>query len=162
MYLIGCYLKDREESGKKTGSSKLLLLILLTVAAIFGLTYLEKAVTGKEIFATTAYNYEHPLVIVEAVLVFLIFRNMNKGSSKVINKLPVASFPAYLIHINLLEYCGIAQFVQENPALLTAHILGCTIIMYLISFVLYLIYDLATKPLFAVIAKHWTKRTYSV
>ncbi|MBR5089249.1 MAG: acyltransferase [Ruminiclostridium sp.] len=162
VYLIGCYLKDREDKGKKTGSGKLLLWLLLTVAAIMGLTYLEKTITGRDIFATTAYNYEHPLVIIESVLVFLLFRNINMAGNSVINKLAVASFPAYLIHMNLLEYCGIDRFVQENPALLTAHILGCTIVMYLISFVLYLIYDLVTKPLFAVIAKHWKKRTYSV
>lgn len=162
VYLIGCYLKDREEKGKKTGTGKLAFLLLLTVAAIFGLTYLEKAITGRSIFETTAYNYEHPLVIIEAVLVFLIFRNINIGSNKVINKLAVASFPAYLIHMNLLEYCAIDHYVQENPALLTAHILGSTIVMYLISFVLFLIYDLVTKPLFVVIAKHWNKRTYSV
>lgn len=162
MYLIGCYLKDREESGKKTGTGKLVLWLMLTVTAIFGLTFLEKSITHRGIFATTAYNYENPLVILEAVLVFLIFRNINTGSNKVINKLAVASFPAYLIHMNLLEYCGIDRFVKENAALLTAHILGCTIIMYLISFVLCMIYDLATKPLFAVIAKHWKNRTYSV
>lgn len=162
VYLIGCYLKDCEEKGKKTGTGKLVLLLALTVAAIFGLTFLDKSITGRAIFDTTAYNYEHPLVIIEAVLVFLIFRNINIGSSKVINKLAVASFPAYLIHMNLLEYCGVEQFVQENAALLTAHILGCTIIMYLISFGIFLIYDLVTKPLFAVIAKHWKKRTYSV
>lgn len=162
VYLIGCYLKDREEKRKKTGTVKLALLFLLTVAAIFGLTYLEKSFTGRAIFDTTAYNYEHPLVIIEAVLVFLIFRNIKMGNSKVINKLAVASFPAYLIHMNLLEYCGIEQFVQESTALLTVHILGCTIIMYLISFALFLIYDIVTKPMFAAVAKHWKKRTYSV
>ena len=162
MYLLGCYLKDREEKGKKTGTGKLLLLLLLTAAAIFGITYLEKSITGRAIFDTTAYNYENPLVIIEAVLVFLIFRNIDIGSNKVINKLAVASFPAYLIHMNLLGYCGVDRFAQGNPALLTLHILGCAVILYLISFVIFIVYDLITKPLFSLIKKHWSRRMYSV
>ncbi len=162
MYLLGCYLRDREEKGKKTGTGKLTLLLILNVAAIFGWTYLEKIITGDVINNTAAWNYDNPLVITEAVIVFLIFSNMKLGSSKVINKLATASFPAYLIHINLLEYCGIETYVRENPALLTAHILGSTIVIYLISFVIFLIYDLITKPLFSLITKRWTNRAYSV
>ena len=154
MYLLGCYLRDCEEKGKKTGTGKLALLLVLNVAAIFGWTYLEKIITGDVINNTAAWNYDNPLVITEAVIVFLIFSNMKLGSNKVINKLATASFPAYLIHINLLEYCGIETYVRENPALLTVHILGSTIVIYLISFVIFLIYDLITK--------RWTNRTYSV
>ena len=162
MYLLGCYLRDREEKGRKTGTGKLLLLLVLNVAAIFVWTYSEKFITGDLINKTAAWNYDNPLVITEAVLVFLIFGNMKLGSSKVINKLATASFPAYLIHINLLEYCGIETFARKDPALLTAHIIGSTIVIYLISFVIFLIYDLITKPLFSLITKHWKKRTYSV
>ena len=80
--------------------------------------------------------------------------------NKVINVLAAASFPTYLIHINLLEYFNIPAFVQRNTGVLILHIIGTTLAIYLISFVIYEIYNLITKPLFKVISGKWQKRRY--
>ena len=163
MYLIGCFLKDLDDKKTSFKQGVLVGLLALNIFGLFGWTYLEKFISGKKIFATTAIMYENPFVISAAVIIFLIFKNMKMGSNKVINKLATASFPAYLIHINLLEYCGIERFVKENPFLLVGHIIGSTLVIYLISFVIYMVYDLVTRPLFNLIDKKWkNRRKYEV
>lgn len=161
MYLIGCYLKDLDDKKTVFKQGVLAGLFILNIFLLFGWTYIERAITGKDIMATTAIMYENPFVISAAVIIFLLFKNMKLGSSKVINRLATASFPAYLIHINLLEYCGIERFVNENPALLIAHIIGCTVVIYLVSFLIFIFYDLITGPLFNLLHKKWNS-TFSV
>lgn len=160
MYLIGCYLKDLEDAGKKYKTGKLVLLFVLNIFGLFIWTYLEHLITGQKLQATTAWKYENPLVITAAVLFFMIFNNIDIGCNKVINKLAGASFPAYLMHINFLEYCNIKKTVKGETWLYVLHTLGCAIAIYLICFVIYFIYDLATKPLFSCIDRHWKKGRY--
>ena len=162
MYLLGCWLRDREDKGIKNSTGKLVLLFFIDAAVIFGLTYLDKLITGDPIYYTIVWNYENPLVIIEAVLAFMIFKNLKIGNNKVINRLAAASFPSYLIHVNLLEYCGIRKYVTGNTGLLILHIICSTAVIYIISFLLNMIYDLAFRPLFSLIEKHWKNRTYSL
>ena len=160
MYLIGCYLRDIEEDGKKFKTGLLSVLLLINVALIVYWTYLEFFVVEGSIDSTTAWYYENPMVISEAVLIFLLFKNMKIKKNKVINILAAGSFPTYLIHINLLEYFHIPEFAQGNTLILILHIIGSTIAMYLISFAVYELYNLLTKPLFKAISKKWQKRRY--
>ena len=157
MYLIGCYLKDLDEFGKKYQIGKLVLLLILNVAALLAWTYLEKLITGNKITSTTAWHYENPLVISIAILLFLVFKNINIGCNKAINKLAGASFPAYLMHVNFLEYLKIKKFVKGSTGLYVLHTIGCAIAIYLACFIIYFIYDLITRPLFKCIGDHWKK-----
>ena len=160
MYLIGCYIKGSEDEGRKYKSSTLFILLVVNIALIIGWTYLEYFITGQPINATTGWNYESPLVISEAVLFFLLFKNMKMKNNKVINILAAASFPTYLIHINLLEYIKIGQFVQGNTLMLILHITGSMIIIYLISFAIFELYDLITRPVFRSISQKWKRRRF--
>ncbi len=163
MYMIGCYLRDREDDIAKTGEGKLILLYILNIALIVGWTYLDKAISGAPINTTTGWNYENPLVISEAVLLFMIFKNAHIKQSKIINRIAAASFPSYLIHKNLLEYAGIENAVRGSTPLLVLHIAASTLIIYLISFVIYEIYNLIARPVFAKISAKWKDhRTYTV
>ena len=160
MYLIGCYLRGLEEEGRKYKSIKLFILLVINIFAVFGWVLLDRALTEKNIFATPAINYNNPLVISAAILLFLLFKNMNIGSNRVINKLAEASFPAYLIHINLLEYCNIINMVNGNTGLLILHIIGTAVVLYVISFLIHMIYDLLTKPVFKRISGKWNKKRF--
>ena len=163
MYLIGCYLRDMEESGIRFRNSTLIPMFILNILLLFCLTNLEHVISGKHITQTVAWNYDNPLVILSAVLIFLIFKNIRIENNEVINLFAAASFSTYLIHINLLEYFNISGFINNNPILLVLHILFCAVLIYLISFAIHLIYDAATKPLFSYMNRRWKEKcTYTV
>ncbi len=145
------------------GTPRLLLFLLIDVLVLFLWTVIEARITGKEIFMTAFWNYENPLVIIEAVLMFLIFRNMKIRESKIINSLAKASFSVYLIHIQLLKYCSIDTFANSSVIVLILHMILSAILIYGASYVIFCIYSLITKPLLGLIDEKWKKgKTYSV
>lgn len=162
MYLIGCYLKDIEYEGIKYKVGELFTMLIINITTIVCWTWGEFLISGNPVNATTGWNYENPFVISEAVLVFLLFKNMKIKNNKVINVLAAAAFPTYLIHINILEYFRIPDFVQAGTGIFILHALGSILAIYLICFVIYKIYDLATRPLFKLISKKWQKKRFIV
>ena len=163
LYVIGCALRDKEKEIEKIPVYIFILLLVADIGAIFGWTRIEHKITNLDIFYTTALNYENPLVILEAILFFILFKRMNLESNKIINTLALASFPSYLIHLNLIEYCFIEKVLKKHLALVILHMIGVPIIMYLISFVLCSLYRIIFEPIFKTLSKKWTRhRQYSV
>ena len=167
MYLLGCYLRDREDdetAGKQWKTRQIGLLLALNVAVLLGWTLLEKSVIVRDpSVLATPYRYHNPLVITEALLYFMLFKRLRIKGSRVINSLAAASYPSYLIHINLFRYCGIQQAAQGSVLQLIVHILVSSVCIYLVSWILYTFYSLITRPLHNLIDRHWKHgRTYSV
>ena len=77
LYVIGCALRDKEKEIEKIPVYIFILLLVADIGAIFGWTRIENKITNLDIFYTTALNYENPLVILEAILFFILFKRMN-------------------------------------------------------------------------------------
>ncbi len=162
MYLIGCSLRDMDKNGesftsKEITTGKLLVWFILDAAIIILWTYFDKLVLKKDVFESVAWNYDNPLVIIEAVLLFLIFKNLKIGSSKVINTLSAASFTVYLVHVRFLPLCNIQAFAEGSPVLLVISMLISAAGIYVAGFVIYMIYSFCTKPLISLLDKTWQK-----
>ena len=162
MYIIGYYLKDIEEKGVKFKSLNLLVLYLINILVIVCWIYGESSITGLSLNFSTGLNYENPFVISEAVIVFLLFKNMKIKNNKIINILAAASFPTYLIHINLIYGFYFDFFISSGPFIFVIYMLGSLVAVYLICFVIFMIYDLITKPLFRFISGKWQTRRFII
>lgn len=102
MYVLGDAL--RRYDGKKTiGTHRVVLLMLLTLAVIFAWTYTEYHLIEHD----TALEYCDPLVIAEAVLVFMIFSRL-KFQSRAVNALvmPFILPPVWSFGRNVQRSCG--------------------------------------------------------
>lgn len=166
MYLIGCALRDRKEEPehKDMKPAAIIVLLFLNITVLLGWMIAENTLIPKDPSTLAiAYRYQNPLVISEAVLYFMLFSQMKLKNSRILNSLAAASFPSYIIHINLFRYCKIEQVGQESVGLMLVHVFGCFAAIYLISWILYNLYVLVTRPLFALVDRKWTrKRIYSV
>ena len=162
MYLIGLWLRDRADkpAPKKKHAWKYLLLLLLDMAALFGWTILDSTVFATESMLLPAWEFINPLVMLEAILFFLFFSSIEMKSNRVINSLAAASFPSYLIHLNLFEYAGIDYGVSLSPGLMLLHMFGVTIAIYLASFIIHFIYQLIEKPVMKAVGKKWQKHRF--
>ena len=149
MYLIGCFIRDKEESLASIKMSRLIILLILNIALIVGWTYIQRMMLGSDIISTVGWHYDNPLVISEAVILFLIFRKLDIKNSRLINTLAAASFATYLIHINLLEYVKIEAFMGIGMLSLAMYVLLSLVVIYLISFAFYEIYSLVTRPVWS-------------
>lgn len=162
MYLIGCYLRDKIENGLKERPGNLLVILGVNLVLIVCWTFADRMFTGFDLQTTVCWNFENPLIIIESVALFMFFNSLKIKSDKVINALAAGVYPTYLIHINLLEYLQIERFVQSGTAIMVLHMLGCMFGLFLVSFLIYTLYDLLTRPLFNMISKKWKRYRYIV
>ena len=150
LYLIGMHLRDLSETRftEEAPLWKPLLLLTANAALLIVWTFFEKRVLAGSGSWGLAWKYLNPLVISEAALFFETFRRLRMKNSRIINSLAAASFPAYLIHINLLPYLHIDQAVQGSGLRMAAHLLLSVLAVYLASWLLHRLYLLAAGPLF--------------
>ena len=141
MYVIGAYIRLADIRLKKRYSAA--ACVVLTVAL---------AVTGKMDTTSIAWSYCNPLVIAQAVTLFLLFRQM-KFNSKVVNELSKGAFTCFLFHSILLYKIGIPSAVQLSPVLMLGHVLICSAGIYLASYVVYKVYDFVAQPILRLVGK---------
>ncbi len=154
MYLLGCAMRDMEQL---PDTAKVAGLLVADYVAVILITYLQMLVTGKEIFDTTALNYDNPLIIAQAVLVFILFCKMKIKNNKVINFLAGASFPVYLIHINLIRLLDIELLAEATPIVLAGGMVLMSVAIYLTCTIFHFIYMVITMPIRRSISSGWNK-----
>lgn len=147
MYLIGAYLKAHEEQMNQVQNWKLICGYLLFVGIDTLWSLGNERMT--KFAARSAYEYCNPLVIAGAVLAFMLFHNLKIKNNAVINLLAKASFTVYLVHSACLPFFKIEDYVNRSTLVYLAHLLVTVIAIYLISWIMFMIYDFVTKYLFA-------------
>lgn len=110
-----------------------------------------------------AWEYCNPLVILQAVAIFELFKRM-RFVNRIVNKLAKASFCVYLIHGYFIGYLRIRQVVSlQNPAITVLHITACGVIIYLVGYIVNLIYNYVIGFIDRPIDKVWReKRFYEI
>ena len=98
-------------------------------------------------FSHSAVNYHNPFVIILALSVVLSFMQLHINS-KVVNELAKAAFTAFLLHVHLIHYIHIDYFCKQSPLVFVLFVVVSITAIYLVSWVAWRLYDLATSPLF--------------
>lgn len=135
IYIIGSYIRRNEITVK---SKKAILGIVIIVIIITTMAYIEH-ICGFE--KTVTWNYNNPLVIFMAILVFLLFKNF-KLYSRVINKFARAGFTCYLIHAYFLPKLVKGSIVNGNVFLLFIHQIVVGIGLYILSYLVNSLYEM--------------------
>lgn len=151
MYMIGAYLRKVDSSIIKIKSSH---LIAILIACIMIMTVWSRVNDFIGHFTEkSAWEYCNPLVILEAAVVFILFRKMDLGSNRIINNLAKGSFTVFLIHSSFLSKIRIEEFVQKNVLIMLIHIFVSCICIYLICWCVYWIYERITAPIYVFLEK---------
>lgn len=146
MYLIGGYLRRTENSRKlKPAAAGALLVLcvgLLFVWQVAGHTAIARA-------------YCNPLVIAEAVLLFVLFSSL-RLRSRAVDSLAKGAFTCFLLHDLFLWYIGIEKVVTGNVFVMLGHMLISVPLIFLASWCAWKVYDWVTAPVFRWIGKKLT------
>ncbi len=154
MYLIGGYIRVNERRVEDKEVKRELWKLLIYWMLIVGLIAIWSLWN-----ASTAWEYCNPLLILESVAIFLLFKRINV-KSKIINSLSKATFTVFLIHTFFFRWLHIAEFVNKNVLVMLSHIFVSCISIYLICYLIWLIYDMITKPIYKILFKK--VKSYSV
>ena len=158
MYVLGAMLQEYSPRWK---TKTLVVYLLMDLALIFTWSFWEYHMF-KQFTYGTAFEYCNPLVIAEAVLLFVIFSRINI-QSKTVNALAGASFTVYLIHGYFLAHIGIKKFASRSLPIVALHLCVSILALYLAGFIVDLIYKFVMKPLWSFIGEHWVRhRKYEV
>ena len=134
LFIVGAYLRITNVQYNLKNS-----IVLYMVSTM--LIFLAALVSVRYSFAQISYNYNNPLVIFQAVGLFMIFKNLSIGSNKIINVLAKSSFMTYLIHPAILVLIPFDKMMTLPAYLYIIVSILVPIIIYLVSWLVDLIYQ---------------------
>lgn len=138
MYIIGAYIRLSDV----TASMRKLVLALISI--ITAITFLSHMNGG---IGSVAWSYCSPFVVIEAVVAFLIFLQL-KFYNKYINSLAQAAFTVFLFHGLFISYLDIETAVHSPSIVMTGYITGTCMLIYLLCYCAYQIYNFVSVPVF--------------
>lgn len=132
MYIIGAYIKkvDVRWSIKKSIIMVISCSVALTIWSI--------------LLPQTAWGYCNPLVIMEAVAVFLLFKQL-RIQNRFINIAAKSVYTCFLFHGYFVQQLPVSKFVEENVLILLSYIMISVLSIYFICWCAYCIYDVLEK-----------------
>ena len=167
VYLIGCAVRDCEKDPAPDKvpafmRSKVLppVFFVAVTTSLLGLSYLGAIATKTQPFQTPMFHYNNPLVILQALFAFLMFKNMKLPGNKIINLFSGAAFYVYILHFRFIEIFNIRNIVIDEPLMLAVFMLAVSMVIYILCFVCWIIYDLTVGKLFALVTAKWKKNRF--
>ena len=150
MYFVGMYIRKNIEQLKNIKLRKLIfalggIVLLITVWACVS----EMIGYNRNM----AWIYCNPLVVIEASVIFMIFAKIDMGKIKWINQFSAACFTVFLTHGYFIIHIKIDWAVRQNPMIMIGHIILCSVLIYLICFMAYKVYDFIWKKVYGVIER---------
>ena len=83
----------------------------------------------------------------------MIFAKIDMGKVKWINQFSAACFTVFLTHGYFIIHIKIDWAVCQNPMIMIGHIISCSVLIYLICFMAYKVYDFIWKKVYGVIER---------
>lgn len=99
-----------------------------------------------------ATSYCSPLVIIQAVALFVVFQNI-RVQSRIINAVAGCSFGVYLMHASFFPFFQIERFVTADPLIIPVHITVTAILIYAVCALIYWAYQKIMTPVFTVLQR---------
>lgn len=149
MYCIGAYIRIYGIENKYS-ATKLILVVILLIFAIFGWSLIYKIFTGRVVQIPRYYC--SPLVILLATSVFLLFAKKSFHSA-IINCLSRATFMVFITHEYFFTFLPIDMITALNPILMILIIICMACVLYLAGFIVYVLYSIVEIPLFKMLCK---------
>lgn len=138
LYIVGAYLKrvnNKSISNIKLFGAFVANVLIITIWALFNNNF---SLRGER----SAWEYCNPLLIVNAVLIFLLFKNIKIRLNGIINTISKETFSVYLLHAYFLQFFDIEAAVIKHPIFLLTHILTVSILLYAFCWIIGFLFDL--------------------
>ena len=167
IYLIGAYIRlyDFEKFRKNTIKCFFVIGYVLFIIVACGITYMSQYNASMFRFVNKISSMNSIIVLVEAILIFIVFKNLDIKNSKVINILGKSSIGVYLFHDSIFrlefwkEICLVEKFYFVSPWLLIFHIIVCILGIYLVGVIIEMIRSkIIDRIFFPVVAKSGFKK----
>ncbi|MBR2523288.1 MAG: acyltransferase family protein [Clostridiales bacterium] len=145
LYTAGAFLRRIDEKVSDLKIYKPVLGLIVVIIIDLAWVLFDKTVY-KEVLVQFALH--NPLIIAEAVLLFVIFRKLNIRNNKVINRVSGAAFTVYITHLFFIRLFSIEDHVRSSPLIMLGHIILFCMLLYLAGMVINELYGLVNRPFY--------------
>ena len=140
-WILGAYV--RKMNSKFNFKKCLIMIVFVCIVVLYsGEISLNLGGTLEQ-----AFSYCNPFIIIQAVLLFMLFKHLKFGRIKWINELAKCSFTVYLVHSYLLKMINVDKYVNSNSFVFFIHIVFTIVSIYFICYCVYYVYSLLTNKL---------------
>lgn len=150
LYIVGAYFRFKKDEDKES-IQKLLIYILFCTILLTGWSEINDF-TGY-FTEKSAWEYCNPIMILQASLIFRLFKKFNLKYNKIINRLAKACFTVFLLQNFLLGKMNISYYVTKEFIVMIVHMVITLIVIYFICWVSFEIYNLLTTPIYGIARK---------
>lgn len=137
VYFVGAYIRI---NNLNIGSKRVIIYICIGVFILLCISAVNEV----------AWNYNNPIIIIIAGLVLCLFKNF-EFSNRIIDDLARGTFTCFLFHGHFMSRLGIEKVVNQNVFILVGHQIGCAVGLYLLSYIVYKVYDFLSAWFFRLI-----------
>ena len=102
----------------------------------------------------SAWAYCNPFVILLAVLIFLLFLQLEISANTFINSLAGGSFAVYLLHNNFVRFLPVEKIVSCNPCIMLLFVILSSAVIYTVCWLIGYFYEKMTRPIYMKLAKY--------
>ena len=156
LYILGAVLGRGEKPKEKWGKITLLLLCNTLVLTIWAFVNDKTGFINER----SAWEYCNPFLIVEAILIFKVFRQMTI-KSLVLKKLILLTaqnvFGVFLLHTHFFKFFPAEKLNITNGIVLWGKILGISVLMFVICSVITYTYVIVMGPIHKLLEKMMRK-----
>lgn len=143
MYLLGGYV--RRVGAGKVSTNAIGAVVCAAMVFVWQLQY-----------PGVARAYSNPAVILFAVFIFRLFLSL-EFRSKLVNTLAKGAFTCFLLHDFFLPHIHIAEVVNGSLPKLLLHILVWVVVIFLLCWLAWRVYEWVTRPVFRALEKPLAK-----
>lgn len=151
MYMIGAYIRKCDYKIVFLSSNKLFTFL----GVCLGVLFLWAKMNDTTGFFTerSAWEYCNPILIFEAVTIFILFNKMHLGVNGFINRFAEGAFTVFLLHDRFIKRIGIEHYVKENVIIMILHIIVSVVVIYFVCFLAHIVYYRVENRLFSLLSQ---------
>ncbi len=138
LYCIGAFINAQQIKIQEIKTGYVVLIMILCVCVVYIWSVVGVYFPN---YSNSAHGYHNPFVLIMALSMFVLFGRMSFYSGFV-NSIAKAAFTTFLLHQHFFPFLPINTIVRLSPVFFLGSLLLLFISIYLISWILWKIYDL--------------------
>lgn len=175
MYLIGCFIKELENNkdAAKQKAAKILhvsasklkkqifpVMFVIDTLFLLAAVYIEAWLRGSQPVSTVLFNYNNPLVVLQAVFAFLTFRYVKIPDNKAVNFIAKGVFFVYILHLRFISLFKVPKIYIDDPLMLASFMISMALLIFVLCIICYIAYDFTIGKLIDLIFSKLNKHRY--
>ena len=135
-------------------------MFVIDTLFLLAAVYIEAWLRGSQPVSTVLFNYNNPLVVLQAVFAFLTFRYVKIPDNKAVNFIAKGVFFVYILHLRFISLFKVPKIYIDDPLMLASFMISMALLIFVLCIICYIAYDFTIGKLIDLIFSKLNKHRY--